>query len=265
MAVYLEYHPDEKLYPEACLGINDLIQMGKVLAPAFLGTLINDARDFLINEPGPNRIRRMMYVPDWLDYWHDKLRRMSTKPDQNTDRLVPSDRILSLEVLNRRFNELRDQDLKTGIWNMATGEGGPSHREAWNHSLKRIRHVAVLFEQREYFNQHSGRRKPCLPEAMRSSLAIHYGLYVSLAPVKTENLSEAEHYLNVFIKSGADINFTTCGFPHYLDQLNRNPPKYRSIALIVNSIERHTSDTVEKLAPDIELDICPDMELITEK
>ena len=249
MPEYLRFEPDESLFPEAYFSFQDLIKESKILAPAFLGLMLTQARAYLINTPGEHQPQREILVPKWLDYWIRLMSKETDSPSIGSQRVIAHPNIVSLEEMANRFI---NSPGRTGIWNMATGEGSPAHRWAWHKSQQRASQVGLLFEGSRYFDQHLGRRFPCLSESIRASMACLFGLLVSVSPDKPDDISENDHYQMIYHLSGADINFTTTENNNYQLILLRNPERYRSSALI-EPLDMHMSSMIEKLVPDIEL------------
>jgi hypothetical protein len=245
MAEYLRFVPDPKIYPEAYLSFQELISAGQVLAPAFLGLMLTHARDYLIATPGEHQYRRNYLVPKWLNFWVKKMEDLEDTTSHNKKRLIIHPNIVSLSQMSDIF---QSADGLTGVWNMATGEGTPAQRLIWSRSMRQTVRVGLLYESQKYFTDHPDRRLPCLPEAMRASMAAHFGLLVSTAPDKSDNLSESKHYAGVFKLSGSDINFVTVENANWRDVLARNPQNLRGQALI-STIVFHASDSTELLAP----------------
>jgi len=246
MSEYLRFQPDQSKYPEASLSFQDLISTGQILAPAFLGLMLSQAKNYLIETPGEHQDQRKYLVPKWLDYWLNLMPQLNGYSKDNSKALVPHPNIVSLGAMAEVFRKSRKY---TGIWIMATGEGSPAHRQILDESKSRVAQVGLLFEAQKYFTQHPGRRLPCLPEAVRASMAAHFGLLVSVAPDRLDAVSEDDHYQKVFKLSGANINFTTTENLHWPQVLDRNPENLRHLALIP-PIVMHTSEMAKKLIND---------------
>jgi hypothetical protein len=247
MPEYLRFKPDNTSNPEANLGFTELISFGKILAPAYLGTLLVQTRTFLIETPGENQAQRKLLVPKWLDYWIDLASGLAKTGNFIDQKLIPHPNIVSLDQMAEKFKE---SDKFSGIWNMATGEGSPAHRLIWQRSMaKAPAGVGLLFENDLYFDQHPGRRHPCLTQAMRASMAAYFGLLVSVAPDRTADISESDHYRKIFDISNATVNFTTKQNQHWQDIFQRNHPDFQHLVLIP-TIPPHLSDIAEKIMPE---------------
>jgi len=245
---FLRFVPKED---EANLSFDELIAMGKILAPGFLWQLVGQAKEYLMTEPGPNLFRRQMLVPEWLGYWMTVLQAERDFDPNTGSKLVESDRIMTISEMKNRFKKLHRKGIISGVWFMGTGEAGPGHRMAWYQASRRVRELAMLYEGEDYFDKHPDRRRPCLPEAIRASLAGYYGLRVSRVPDRPDGVSEAKHYREVFRLTGATVNFVTRGYPNEKAVLARNSPKMRRMAVVEDLVRLHTSEMTEKLMPDV--------------
>lgn len=238
MAEYLEF---TSRFEEANLPLEELIRLGKILSPGLLFRAIEEAKKYLTTVPGPNLERRQMLAPDWLEYW---LGFLSKEFDLYTDGLTESPNILSFQSMTRLFNS---SNKLSGVFFMATGEGGPGHRHAWSIARQIAPLVGVLYEGPKYFQQNPERRRPFLPTAVVASMAVYSGLHVSLIPYREPVISKSTFYDYSFCGTGAKIFFVNEYDPDFKEKIMRTSREFRSLAVIPELYSPHTSDRVQRL------------------
>ena len=183
-----------------------MVETSSIISPVALGLLIGQAYTQVTTEEGPNLGRRRLLAWEWLGEWLRYCEGLS----QGGGKYEKTDRVAELGRLKAE-----------GLVFMATGEGGPAHRNVWDHMKKHVGYPVVAFEQEGYFLRHKDRRRPFLPLEVRISMAAHYGMGAILVPNKPDALNENDHHDSVFKMSGAKYCFATLGYPHEQFQRRR--------------------------------------------
>lgn len=235
MAEYLsQFRPDIR----ERISLEEMIADGKVYEPAKIGEVLKQAREFLMNEAGPNLARRQISTPKWLNWWIDYLSGIP-KDSPNKRKIFP-------------LEELHEQILKTttsGVLFAAAAEGHPGHRFAVNWMRTWVDSVILLLEQDPYLALKE-REFPFLPLDIRLSMwNWHQGVdFLSVLPAVDPEISASDHYARIFTAVGADYCFATRGDPHLEEKMGRGKRAWFTTIPYLPILS--TTQRVERLMPD---------------
>lgn len=196
-----------------------MIARQEVLAPAVLATVLKQAKDFLVTQPGPNLARRRQLAPPWLDYWLDKIENWFDLENSRPG-FVCSYKLMT-------FNEVadflkRNQLVESsGILFVAGAEGHEGHVRAAKYMAWHCQAPIWVFEQNSYLMKKE-RKLPFLPLEVRLSMWQRSPLSVlTVAPEKLPAVSESEHYLGLFKQLGARYCFADDRDPNREEKIKR--------------------------------------------
>lgn len=219
-----------------------------ILAPWILQTVLIQARDYAASAPGPHLSRRELLVPLWLNFWIALAQNNSGHLEN--EKLIRSYRTIPFDSVGEVVKKLTAEKKTTGVLNAAGMEGHWGHQRAVNYMATKVDVPILLLEGPGYFILHSDRRKPFLPLIVRISMwALYSGIgLISVSPPKSPDVSEDEHYQNVFLMTRASYSFAEEDDPHESDKRSRG--KWKDFTQIPHFDEMgnlRTSNIVERL------------------
>jgi hypothetical protein len=132
----------------------ELVDEKKIIAPSLLKLVLEEAKDFLINEPGPNKWRREILAPLWFNHWIDELERYAPRLDgDRSEDWWESDKLARIEDLNKRLAEKQIED-QAGVLFVAGAEGHFGHVAAAGYMREQMVYPIWAFEQDGYLERY---------------------------------------------------------------------------------------------------------------
>ena len=222
----------------------------KTYSPLSVLTALEEAKLFLTTQPGPNLERRKNLATEWFGYWEKSLKETGV---DTTDVFIDSgEKFIDFSRLSG-FLRTKYKDKKTGITNLAGGEGHIGHVFAAKYMSDVVPIVIWAFEQESYMAKKT-RQASFLKLPLRLGMWFFESSITQLTvlPEIQPGVSEKDHYNSLFVQSGANYFFVHEEDPNLEQKLQRGEQDLdRTIRHPF--ADQTTTSMVERFMPDLSI------------
>lgn len=238
---YPDLLPSNSSWPE-------MMERKEIFSPKILFAILQQAKEFLMNEPGLYKTDRQNLAPLWFDYWEELIKEKIGQREKAKSNFVQG---LHLIQFNKVKSFLEGEGRDGGVLFVAGAEGHYGHVQAAKFMKMLVDTVVWAFEQDSYISA-KDRRAPFLPLPVRLSMWDYFGIdIVTVSPEKDVNIPVNDHYKSLFDNLGAKYCFATEDDPNLDLKIQRGE---LALFLVIPKVRvETTTDRVQKLFPRLEI------------
>jgi len=223
-----------------------------VIAPQIVLSALTEAEQLLVTHPGPNLERRKILAPEWFGYWKNLL---EAKPHDFGSELVTSgNKLVKFEELSELLRA-KYKDERTDMLFVAGAEGHKGHVFAAKYMANVVPVTVWGFEQPGYM-QRKTRGAPFLSLPLRLSMWFYEQslTHLTVLPQNHVGLPDNDHYNKLFVQSDVKYFFVQERDPHLDEKLTRGGQDLNERVISQDFSLLSTTEAVQKLSPDVELE-----------